>query len=74
MHIRYVINQHHCDKNKDFLHVDQHFYFPYIKTCLWLLFFVLGDKDKRMLLYHAFHQHLGEINKRILTEINKIDL
>ncbi len=42
MHIRYVINQHHCDKIKDFLHVDHEmkklFYFPYIKTYLWLLF------------------------------------
>jgi hypothetical protein len=37
-------------------------------------FFVLGDKDKKLLLYHAFNQHLGEINKRIFTEINKIDL
>jgi hypothetical protein len=50
MHNEYVINQHHCDKNKDYPHVD-HFlkkelYFQYIKTCLWLLvFFVTRTSD-----------------------------
>jgi hypothetical protein len=40
MHIKYVVNQHHCDKIKDYFHFDheikKHFYFQYIKTCLWL--------------------------------------
>jgi hypothetical protein len=43
MHIKYVISQHHCDKFKDYPHVDheikKHFYFQYIKTCLCLLVF-----------------------------------
>jgi hypothetical protein len=38
MHIKYVINQHHCDKIKDYLHVDHEFFLKkkiqYIKICL----------------------------------------
>jgi hypothetical protein len=26
MHIKYVIDQHHCDKIKDYSHVDQYIY------------------------------------------------
>jgi len=48
MHIKFVINQHHCDKIKDYPHVDheikKHFYFQYIKTCLCLFVF-LCDKE-----------------------------
>jgi len=43
MHIKYVISQHHCDKTKDYPHVDhwikKHLYFQYTKTCLCLFFF-----------------------------------
>ncbi len=62
MHIRYVINQHHCDKIKDFLML--------MATC----FFFLVTRIKNCLLYHAFNQHLGEINKKKFIKLNKIDL
>jgi len=45
MHIKYVINQHHCDKTKDYPHVDpwikENLYFQYTKTCLCLFYFIL---------------------------------
>jgi len=57
MHIRYVINQHHYDKIKDYplliIKLKKHFYFQYIKLVYGYLFF-LGDKDKKMSTYHAF--------------------
>jgi hypothetical protein len=42
MHIRYVINQHHCDKIKDFPHVDGY------------LLFYFGEKDKKMFTLPCF--------------------
>jgi len=50
-----VLNQHHCDKIKDYPHVDQHFYIQYIKTCLWLFGFFV-TRIKNCLFYHAFTQ------------------
>jgi hypothetical protein len=57
MNIIYVINQHRCDKIKDYLHADYqikiYFYFQYIKTCLWLLLVFLC-KDKKSLNFSMF--------------------
>jgi len=48
MHFKYVINQLHCDKIKDYPHVDCYFffkiYFQYIKICLWLLVFFCDNE------------------------------
>ncbi len=52
MYIRYVINQYHCDKIKDYPHV--HFYFQYIKTCLWLLV-CFGDRGQKLSTLPCFH-------------------
>jgi hypothetical protein len=58
MYIRRVINQYHCDKIKEYPHVDhqikKHFYFQYIKTCLWLLVF-FGDKIQKLSTLPCFH-------------------
>ncbi len=52
MHIIYVINQHHCDKIKDYPHVDhqikKYFYSQYIKSCLWLVFYFFCDKEQKL--------------------------
>jgi hypothetical protein len=55
MHIKYVINQHHCDKTKDYPHVDhwikEHLYFQYIKTCLCIFLIYFVTRSRSCLLY-----------------------
>jgi hypothetical protein len=52
MHIKYMINQHHCHKIKDYHHVDrqikEHFNFQYIETCLNGYLFFFGDTEHKL--------------------------
>jgi hypothetical protein len=76
MHIIYVINQHHCDKIKDYPHVDhqikKYFYFQYIKTCLWLVLVFFCDKEQKLFTLPCLDPYILWYAMCVLIEIIQV--
>jgi hypothetical protein len=69
MRIRYVINQHHCDKIKDYPHVNIKYLKNSTFNTLKLVYgylFILVTRIKNCLFYHAFTQLLNKQMKFII--------